>query len=216
MNPTAPVVVRCCGSKSLFSPLKHCAIKIFWWLICIFLFYGYPHLINAFTNIFANILLIKKFPKKRRGRTHANKSPPPGGATSFCDPRQLGSQPLTSAIQAFLWMKSQMNTWSARWMIPLPRHISQARFAVLNPIPRGPPQKSWWVAGSARVNLYFNNYFSTNNQTPWDWGRGPRTFGTDKRALCPSINEIQLVYSCATFLAVSQVTKLSVVTTMTC
>ena len=31
--------------------------------------------------------------------------------------------------------------------------------------------------------------------------------GTDKRTLFPSIDELQLVYSCATFLTVSQVTK---------
>lgn len=57
------------------------------------------------------------------------------------------------------------------------------------------------------MNLYFNNYFSTNNPSPWNWERGPRTFGPDKRSLFPSINEIQLVYSCATSLTVSQVTK---------
>lgn len=49
--------------------------------------------------------------------------------------------------------------------------------------------------------------FSTNNQCRWNWGRGPRTFGTDKGALFLSTNEIQLVYSCAVFLTVSQVTK---------
>ena len=46
--------------------------------------------------------------------------------------------------------------------------------------------------------------------------RGKRVSGTDKRTLFPSIDELQLVYSCATFLTVSQVTKLklSAVTTM--
>lgn len=45
------------------------------------------------------------------------------------------------------------------------------KIPVLNPIPKG-AQKSQWVACSARVNLYFNNYFSTNNQSPWNRGRG--------------------------------------------
>ena len=34
-----------------------------------------------------------------------------------------------------------------------------------------------------------------------------RVSGADKRTLFPSIDELQLVYSCATFLTVSQVTK---------
>lgn len=95
-------------------------------------------------------------------------------------------------------MKSQRNMWEIHLMTSLPCCISQKGSLVA----RSPGE--WQVP---RVNWYFNNYFSTNNLSPWNWGRGPGTFGTDKGALFPSINKIQLVYSCTTFLTASQVTK---------
>lgn len=111
-----------------------------------------------------------------------------------------------SGVNAFLWMKSQMSTWEIHWMTSLPCLISQTRSPVLNSIPEGP---QILVSGSVSKGepAISATIFSTNNQCRWNSGRGPRTFGTDKGALFLSTNEIQLVYSCAAFLTVSQVTK---------
>lgn len=70
-------------------------------------------------------------------------------------------------------MKSHINTWEMHWMSSLPCSISQTRSPALKSTHEG-AQKSWWRVGSARVNVHFDNYFSTNDLSPWNGGRGAK------------------------------------------
>lgn len=107
-----------------------------------------------------------------------------------------------------------MNTWSVRWMISLPCHISQKRFAVLNSIPKGPPEilVSGRLSKSEPVFQQLLFHWQPNSMKLRDgakniWNRQKGPISRHKW------NTAVIVDSCATFLALSQVTKLSVVST---
>lgn len=89
-------------------------------------------------------------------------------------------------------------------MTSLPCHISQTRSPVLKSIPESPKSLGEWQAQQDRICISTTTFPRTTEVREIEGG-GPRTFRRDKRALFPSINEIQLVYNCATFITVSQV-----------